>query len=147
MSEQSGFDEASQQENADIRRMRALADENPKLKQENADLKRELAFTKAGIDTEDPKNKYFLKGYDGELEVGAVKAAAIESGYLPAPAPDAAVQQAQEGQQQVVAASTGTNAQFDPAAARHGMEQAMAAGGVDAMVDYGVQHGMKVARE
>ena len=31
-------------------------------------MKRELAFTKAGIPLEDPRIDYFVKGYDGELD-------------------------------------------------------------------------------
>lgn len=49
-----------------------------------AQLERELTFTKAGIDPDDAKAKYFVKGYDGELTPDAVKAAAVEAGLLEA---------------------------------------------------------------
>lgn len=45
---------------------------------EYSSLKREMAFIKAGIDPADPRAKYFVKGYDGELTVEAIKAAAAE---------------------------------------------------------------------
>lgn len=43
---------------------------------------RELAFAKAGISLDDPKLAYFRKGYDGDLDPHAIKAAAIEAGFL-----------------------------------------------------------------
>lgn len=57
---------------------------------------RDLAFYRAGVDPEDPKAKWFVKGYDGDLETEAVKAAAIEAGFItaedspPPPADDSA---------------------------------------------------------
>lgn len=46
---------------------------------ELSNLKRELAFTKAGINPDDPKAKWFVKGYDGDLDPEAIKAAAAEA--------------------------------------------------------------------
>ena len=43
---------------------------------------REIAFLKAGVNPEDPAARYFVKGYDGELTVEAIKAAAIEARIL-----------------------------------------------------------------
>lgn len=56
----------------------------------NAAAARELAFVKAGVNTDDPAAKYFLKGYDGELTVDAIKAAAAEARLIGAapPPPD-----------------------------------------------------------
>lgn len=55
-----------------------------------AAAERSLAFAKAGIDLTDTKSNYFVKGYEGELDPEAIKAAAIKDGFLPAPdvAPD-----------------------------------------------------------
>lgn len=47
-------------------------------------LKRENAFLKAGINPDDPKAKWLVKGYDGELTPDAIKAAAVEAGVLAA---------------------------------------------------------------
>ena len=46
------------------------------------DLARENAFLKAGVNPDDPKAKWLVKGYDGELTPEAIKAAASEAGIL-----------------------------------------------------------------
>lgn len=45
-------------------------------------VQRELAMTKAGVDTDSPMGKMFLKAYDGALTKEAVIAAAQEIGLL-----------------------------------------------------------------
>lgn len=50
--------------------------------------KRELAFLKAGIDTDTPQGKLFQKAYDGEFSVDAVRKAAEEYGVLAPIAPE-----------------------------------------------------------
>lgn len=45
-------------------------------------VQRELAMTKAGVDTDSPVGKMFLKAYEGELTKEAVIAAAQEVGLL-----------------------------------------------------------------
>lgn len=40
---------------------------------------RKLAFVEAGIDLALPSNKYFVKGYDGEMTPDAIRAAALEA--------------------------------------------------------------------
>lgn len=54
-------------------------------------LKRQLAFQEAGVPTEGA-GKWFRQGYDGDLSVDAIKAAAIEDGIIdtasPAPSTD-----------------------------------------------------------
>lgn len=49
---------------------------------EAAQLKRELLFMKAGIDTDTPLGKMFLKSYDGELALDDLKKSASEIGLL-----------------------------------------------------------------
>lgn len=49
---------------------------------ENAALRRELAFTKAGIDTTKGPGALLFKSYDGEASEEAVKAAALEYGVI-----------------------------------------------------------------
>jgi CheY-like chemotaxis protein len=63
-------------------RMKVLEQENAELKARAdaaAEAARELAFVKAGIDPDLPVAKYFMKGYDGEIEVDAIRQAAIEA--------------------------------------------------------------------
>lgn len=45
-----------------------------------AQVERTNAFLEAGIDPKDPKAKYFVKGYDGDLTVEAIQAEAAQSG-------------------------------------------------------------------
>jgi hypothetical protein len=47
-------------------------------------LEREVAFLKAGVNSDDPRAKWFYKGYDGELTADAIKAAAVEAGLVEA---------------------------------------------------------------
>lgn len=52
------------------------------LESEVATLRRESAFREAGIDPKDPKARYFVKGYEGDLTAAAIKAEAEEAGIL-----------------------------------------------------------------
>lgn len=52
------------------------------LESEVATLRRESAFREAGIDPKDPKARYFVKGYEGDLTADAIKAEAEEAGIL-----------------------------------------------------------------
>ena len=72
-----------------IPQLREAAEAGRKAVTEAEQLKRENAFLKAGLDPEDPKAKYFVKGYDGELTKEAIVAEATAAGILGAPAPKA----------------------------------------------------------
>lgn len=52
-----------------------------------AALQRENAFMKAGIDLTDARAAYFVKGYDGDLDPAAIRAEAESAGFLAAPEP------------------------------------------------------------
>lgn len=128
----------------DFKNLRAKAKKADALERENAQIKRELAFTRAGIPMDDPKVGYFVKGYDGELDPSAIRAAAEEAGFI-APAPvqeDPAVQQAQQGQRAVMAASSGSDSAFDESGIRYGMEQAIAEGDLEGLSAYTQQFGV-----
>ena len=61
-----------------------------------ATAQRELAFYKAGINPDsDPKLAYFMKGYEGEMNADAIKAAATDAGFLAAPVSDGSAEAAQ----------------------------------------------------
>lgn len=64
----------------DIPALREAADAGRKAVRENA-------FLKAGIDPDDPKMKYFVAGYSGELTKDAIAAEAKAAGFLSEPAP------------------------------------------------------------
>jgi hypothetical protein len=70
-----------------LKRLEKQAAEGKALAEQNAKLERRLAFADAGINTSDAKLGYFAKGYDGPLDPAAIKAAAVEAGFLDAPAP------------------------------------------------------------
>lgn len=63
-------------------RMKQLEKEAKELRRQVAEFSqasREMNFVKAGIQTDDPRFKYFLKGYDGELTPEAIRRAAEEA--------------------------------------------------------------------
>lgn len=69
-------------------RMKELEKETAELRKQIAEAetaKRELAFVKAGIDPNSPMSKYFMKGYDGELDPDAIRNAAVEAQLISPP--------------------------------------------------------------
>lgn len=69
-------------------RMKELEKETAELRKQIAEAetaKRELAFVKAGIDPNSPMSKYFMKGYDGELDPEAIRQAAVEAQLISPP--------------------------------------------------------------
>lgn len=52
------------------------------LEAENAKLSRSETFRQAGVDPNDPRAKWFVKGYDGADDPESVRAAALEAGIL-----------------------------------------------------------------
>ena len=49
--------------------------------QKLAQMERQMAFVDAGVPTSDPKAKYFLRGYEGDITPDAIKAAWQEAGF------------------------------------------------------------------
>lgn len=96
-----------EQEHPDIRALRQKAKEADRLQAELAARDRELAFAKSGLNFDDPKLKYFIKGYDGELTPEAIKAKAQEDGFLAAPPPNNP--QEVDAQRRIAAASSGAS--------------------------------------
>lgn len=69
------------------RDLRAAAARGEKHRQEAEQLKREMAFLKAGVDTDSKAGKLLLKAYDGDLtDIAALKSEAESIGALTAPA-------------------------------------------------------------
>ena len=137
-----------------IQNLRRAANAAKKLKAENARMKRELAFAKAGIPLTDPKMNYFVKGYEGDLEPDAIREAATEAGFLAAEAApqeqaaDANAEAVASIQQRVMAASAGaTSEDISEAAAIARMESAMQEGGLEAMLDVARQYGIPTNAE
>lgn len=131
----------------DIKSLRDAADRGRKAAAKAEKLERENAFLRAGVDPDDSKLGYFYRGYDGELSVDAIRAAAVEAGFVAPPQADPAVQEHQQGQQAVDAANAGTESVYDPQGAVHSLEQAFAQGGVEAMIEAGKQYGLRTVTQ
>lgn len=140
------------EEQTDIRSLRKAANAAKRLKAENAQMKRELAFAKAGIPLEDPRMSYFVKGYDGELEPDAIREAATTAGFLQTEQPQQEAPQeapqTNQAQQRVMAASAGATAEdVSEAAAIARMESAMQEGGLEALLDVARQYGIPTSTD
>lgn len=101
-----------EQEAKEGKRAKREADE---AKAEAAKAKRDLALIKAGIDIDSPTGKLFVKGYDGEATVDAIKAAAAEYGLLPT-SQEPSVKQELDGMDRIASASTASAPAVNPTA-------------------------------
>jgi len=139
------FDDEIQTEQNDIKSLRRAASQKKKLEAELEQYKRELAFAKAGIPLDDPKMKYFVKGYDGEYLPDSIREAAIEAGFFQVQQEEQSVDASQEmaAQQRVMAASAGAMPEdVTEEAAYARLQEAMNEGGVEAMLDVARQYGL-----
>jgi|TARA_X000001036_G_scaffold86026_1_gene78107 hypothetical protein len=73
---------------------RELEARTKEAEQRNADLEQRLAsyerrdtFRSAGLDPDDARVKYFVKGYDGELDPASIRAEAEAAGFISDNAP------------------------------------------------------------
>jgi len=82
---------------AELRRLQKRVKELEPFQGRATTAERQLAIAKAGVKLDDPKAKYFLAGYDGELTTDAIKAAAVEVGLVDA-APAAPPEERQAAQ-------------------------------------------------
>lgn len=132
-------------DNGDIKSLRRAANSKKKLEQELNELKRELAFAKAGLPMDDPKLKYFVKGYEGEMSAEAIREAALEAGFLASQAQgdDPNLAAAGAAQQRVMQAASGVSYEgMTEEAALAQLESAMEEGGIEAMLDVARQFGI-----
>jgi tRNA(Glu) U13 pseudouridine synthase TruD len=141
--------EVDEQSDESPRGLRRAANKAKKLEAELNQLRRELAFAKAGLPLDDPKMNYFIKGYDGEMDAEAIREAAEEAGFLQTQAAPQ-VQQAQpqeapeaSAQQRVMRASVGAATEdISEEAAIARMEEAMQEGGIPALLEVAQQYGI-----
>lgn len=76
-----------------------------------AAAERRLAFAEAGVKLDDPKAKWFVKGYDGDIDAAAIKAAAAEAGLVESTEPAAQVPaDEQQAHERIANTSTGADA-------------------------------------
>lgn len=79
--------------------LKKVEQENKLLRQQAAEfetLKREMAFTKAGIDLNAPMARYFVKGYDGEVSPEAIRKAAEEANLIQPSVPQDMVEESEK---------------------------------------------------
>lgn len=91
MSDENPYDDLPDEQPAnEAKGLREVAAAGVKAKAEAEALRREMAFLKAGIDTDSKIGQMLLKTYDGELSVEAIKKEATEVGAIKveAPAPE-----------------------------------------------------------
>jgi ribosomal protein L12E/L44/L45/RPP1/RPP2 len=126
--------------------LRDAANRAGKYKSERDTLRRENAFLKAGINSDDPRMSYFVKGYDGDLAPEAIIKAATDAGFLS--------QQQQTTDTTAYAAAQKRIEQASAGAVREGttesaglaqLEAAMREGGTAAMLEVARQLGLPVA--
>lgn len=97
-----------QRSDAEWAKLRRTEKARKQAEQEAAQAKRELAFYKAGIKPDDKAASYFIKGYEGDLSVEAIRAAAEDAGFLrAAPAGDEVDQAPVEASGRIDDAATG----------------------------------------
>lgn len=132
----------------EFRNMRAKVKKYDAVERENQTLKRELAFTKAGIPMEDPRMGYFVKGYEGDLTPDAIRSAAVQAGFIQVQQQqNPIVEEAKQGQSRVMAASQGAGTQFDLDSVEYAMEQAYREGGLEGLSGVAEQYGVTFSPE
>jgi hypothetical protein len=77
----------------EIRRLEKDRRERDQLKLELAETQRLLAFAQAGIDVNDPAAKYFVRGYQEDMDPEAIRAAAVEARVIMSGTPVSAAEQ------------------------------------------------------
>ena len=108
-----GQDEPAPERNPLRAQMKRLEKENKALREQadsGAAATRALEFAKAGINLGDPKAGVFVRGYDGELTLEAIKAAGVDFGLVDAPTPQADTSPERAAQQRMDQAVAGTTA-------------------------------------
>jgi hypothetical protein len=73
---------ADEHDSGGIKELREAAERGRKASQELDDMKREMAFLKAGVDTDSKAGQLLYKAYDGELDTDLLRAEAEELGIL-----------------------------------------------------------------
>jgi hypothetical protein len=99
-------DQGNQGGNDHLKELRRKARDADRLQAQLEAQARELAFAKAKLDLDDPKLKYFIKGYEGDLSPEAIREQAIADGFL-AKAEQPTPPQDLTAQQRIAAASSG----------------------------------------
>lgn len=109
--------------------LRKAADRGKAAQAEAEALKRELAFAKAGIDTDTKAGKMLLRSYEGELTPDAIKAEAEEIGlFKPPPAAATETATPEEREQTDLRAGLATSSTVEAAPDEDPQEAGLRAG-------------------
>jgi|TARA_R110002051_G_scaffold39557_9_gene83255 hypothetical protein len=73
---------ADEHDSGGIKELREAAERGRKAAQELDDMKREMAFLRAGVDTDSKAGQLLYKAYDGELDTDLLRLEAEELGIL-----------------------------------------------------------------
>lgn len=138
-----------------IKSLRRAANRAKKLEAELNEMKREVAFQRAGLPMDDKRMQYFVSAYTGELDEESILNAAEEAGFIEFYDDDEApAQQAQqpgmdyESQQRVMAASGGGDFEnVTSEATLMKMQEALATGGTDAFLAVAQELGIPTSTE
>lgn len=117
----------SRAEHDDLRAKARKASKADDAVAEATEARKELAFVKAGIDTDSKIGKLMLRSYDGEMTVEAITTEAVELGIMSLPATDpetTSAEQASTDERAVLAAG----APADTAPVPNAEAQALKAG-------------------
>lgn len=101
----------NEEQEQNLAQLRKQADDGKAARRELEEARRELAFAKAGVDVESKIGKLLLRSYDGELDVEAIKAEALEVGAIKAsgePTEDPVVDASESQERQELASEAGT---------------------------------------
>ena len=132
-----------QRTNAEWAELRRAKKAREKAERELADMKKQIAFSRAGIDTDDPKAQYFVKGYDGEVTPEAIRAEALKVGFLQQETDDPNPPEVQQTAD-VMQAALGAEPEGGNGVQVGAVDQAFAQGGVDGMMAYLREQGIPV---
>jgi ribosomal protein L12E/L44/L45/RPP1/RPP2 len=136
--------------NSDFAALRKANQTAKRAEAERDAARREMAFIRAGIDPEDKRLSYFVKGYEGDLKADSIKQAAIEAGFIAAPEPDPAVAAAQSAAQEAQAAAQriaglslgGEQAPSEVEADVAAMQEAFTQNGIEGLTAYMASKGI-----
>lgn len=125
--------QVQEEQNADIKALREAAERAKTLERENESLRRDQAFRRAGIDPDDKRVSYFVKGYEGEYDIGAIQTEARSAGFLAEPGPTSEQQESLAGQGRIadVVSQSAPESGQDQVSQ---LEQAFAEGGTAGLV-------------
>lgn len=141
--EDDDFDEKPQRTDAEWAELRRAKKAKEKAERELAQLRRERAFAKAGIDPDDPRTAYFVKGYDGDITPEAIRAEAIQAGFIAEEGDDPNPADVQAGQD-ITEAALGAIPEGGAFADSGALDEAFRQGGTDGMLAYLREQGVPI---